>query len=555
LLRSTTWLWLCLAAAQGGRVDSSCPCAANFAPEAKAICRPAWSETLTPAGANSFYGVTALSRTDVWAVGSHYDGIDDRPFAEHFDGRQWVIATVPAPGPGGAYLRGVAGSSGSDVWAAGYQTTSSGVQKTLFEHFDGTAWAIVSSPNPQGFASYVASLVALAPNDIWAAGYYLGNTGVYRTLAEHWDGVAWTIVATPNAGDGDSVLNGIAGGQPNDVWAVGYGSTTVGGASTTLALHFDGTSWSVVPSPNPGGLTSSLNAVAALADGTIWAAGFYYDGTRGRTLLLHGEGSSFTVLPGDDYPAEGNVLNGIAASGLGDIWAVGYHYPNGTADYQGLIEHYDGEQWQTVSSAQGGSYTYLAGIAAQPAGAAWSVGNTLTTTIAESICEIQVGNAGFVPKTTTVGQGQTAGWSFVGSDAHQLVDSSGLGLFDSGSRASGSSFQFAFNSAGGYRVSDSVTGAIASVGVPVQLPAKGKPNKSLLVTWGAAPPMAGLVIDVQIQLPGQAFEDWMVGQTKTAANYVPPATGDYAFRARLRNAASGVSSNWSPPVVVVVSAL
>ena len=94
-----------------------------------------------------------------------------------------------------------------------------------------------------------------------------------------------------------------------------------------------------------------------MADGRIWAAGFYYDGTQGRTLLLHGDTSGFETVPGEDFPGEGNVLNGIAASGLGDIFAAGYHYPNGTSDYQGLIEHYDGEQWRRVSSAQGASYT------------------------------------------------------------------------------------------------------------------------------------------------------------------------------------------------------
>jgi hypothetical protein len=49
-------------------------------------CRPAWSETTTPPGSNFFYSVAAIAETDVWAIGSHYDGVDDRPLAEHFDG-------------------------------------------------------------------------------------------------------------------------------------------------------------------------------------------------------------------------------------------------------------------------------------------------------------------------------------------------------------------------------------------------------------------------------------------------------------------------------------
>ena len=109
----------------------------------------------TPTGANSFYGISAIGPDDVWAVGSHYDGTNDRPLAEHFDGQQWVIVPTFIPGPGGAYLRGVGGSS-TDVWAVGYQTTRSGNQTTLVEHYNGSFWAIVPSPNPASPASYFA---------------------------------------------------------------------------------------------------------------------------------------------------------------------------------------------------------------------------------------------------------------------------------------------------------------------------------------------------------------------------------------------------------------
>ena len=252
-------------------------------------------------------------KNDVWAVGSRYDGVDDRPLAEHFDGQQWTIVPTPIPGTGGAYLRGVGGSSSADVWAVGYQTTQTGVQKTLIEHYDGAAWSIVPSPNPASFASYLSTLVAVASNDVWAAGYYLGSNN-YRTLVEHWDGNSWTIVPTPNVGDGPNALNGIAAAGPGDIWAAGYQSIASGSPSSTLILHFDGTTWNVVPSPNPG-QPSSLAAVVATSDGLIWAAGFYYDGTQGKTLLLRGDESGFTALPGEDYSGEGNVLLGSPPPG------------------------------------------------------------------------------------------------------------------------------------------------------------------------------------------------------------------------------------------------
>jgi plastocyanin len=523
------------------------------ATSAPAACRPAWSETPTPRGSNSLYGVAAIAEADVWAVGSHYDGVDDRPLAEHSDGTRWITVPVPAPGTGAAYLRGVGGVSGTDVWAAGYWITTSGLSKTLIEHYDGISWTIVTSPNPPSLASYLGTVAAVATNDVWVAGHYLDNSGVYRTLVEHWDGTSWAIVSSPDAGNGDNVLNGIAAASSNDVWAVGYQSSAPGAASSTLVLHFDGTSWTIVPSPNPGGLTSSLAGVAAMADGRTWAAGFYYDGTQGRTLLLHGDSSGFETVPGEDFPGEGNVLNGIAASGLGDIFAAGYHYPNGTSDYQGLIEHYDGRQWRRVSSAQGASYTYLSGITAQPAGAAWAVGNTLTATIAESVCEIQVSEAGFIPETASATLGDTVGWTITGSSLHRLVDASGMQLFDSGSRAPGSSFQFTFDSAGTYPVSDRPAHVTSVVAVPVDLPKTGATGVPFAVTWSAAPRSEGFLFDVQIRTPSDpGFRNWRVGQTDISATFVPPAEGAYAFKARLRDSATGKFSKWSPPAVVTV---
>lgn len=534
---------------QAGGDSEACSCATASA----AKCLPAWSQTSTPAGSNSFYAVAAFARNDVWAVGSHYDGIDDRPLAEHFDGNRWTTVTVPAPGSGAAYLRGVGGSSGTDLWAVGYQTTPSNAQQSLTEHYDGAAWTIIPSANPASVVVYLSSIVAPATDDVWAAGHYLDNTGVYRTLAERWNGSSWTIVTTPNVGNGDNALNGLAATGPNDVWTVGYSSSTPGGSSATLILHFDGATWSVVPSPSPS-LTSSLSSVVALADGTVWTAGFYYDGTQARTLLLRGDVSGFVSVPGEDYPSEGNVLNGIAASGPGDIWAAGYHYPNGTSDYQGLIEHYDGQQWSRVSSVQGISYTYLAGVAAQSGGAGWTVGNTLTTTIVESVCEIQVADTGFIPSNASVNQGDTVGWSITGSGAHQLVDGSGMQLFDSGSRTTGASFQFTFNAAATYSIVDLATNASSSVGIPVKLPASGEVGTPFTVTWSAAAPNQGFVFDIQVRTPSDTrFHNWQIGQTHVAAMYTPSAVGSYAFRARLRNSTNGASAKWSPARTVTVA--
>jgi len=84
-------------------------------------------------------------------------------------------------------------------------------------------WSTVSSPNVNtGVISNVLSSVsAVASNDVWAVGYNLlyPNTATYHTLTEHWDGSQWAIIPSPN--QDSSQLYGVAAAGTNDVWAVG----------------------------------------------------------------------------------------------------------------------------------------------------------------------------------------------------------------------------------------------------------------------------------------------------------------------------------------------
>jgi hypothetical protein len=82
----------------------------------------------------------------------------------------------------------------------------------------------------------------------------------HRTLAEHWNGSKWTIVPTPNKGrTKQSNLSGVGGSSSSDVWAVGdYQSGPTGLDTSTLVEHWDGARWQVQPSANgpprrPGG--------------------------------------------------------------------------------------------------------------------------------------------------------------------------------------------------------------------------------------------------------------------------------------------------------------
>src|SRR5256886_16991825 len=83
-------------------------------------------------------------------------------------------------------------------------------------------WEVVASPNAGRQANSLSSLAPVADNDVWAVGWaFNAQLNAYRTVTEHWNGTRWSLVRSPNATNGDNFLNGVGVVAANDVWAVG----------------------------------------------------------------------------------------------------------------------------------------------------------------------------------------------------------------------------------------------------------------------------------------------------------------------------------------------
>src|SRR5437868_4574868 len=85
-------------------------------------------------------------------------------------------------------------SSARDCWAVGYYYTGnavqSGVYQTLIEHWDGTSWAIVTSPNTSTTEyNHLFAVTCVSASECWAVG--LSGTSLGQTLIERWDGTSW----------------------------------------------------------------------------------------------------------------------------------------------------------------------------------------------------------------------------------------------------------------------------------------------------------------------------------------------------------------------------
>jgi hypothetical protein len=207
----------------------------------------------------------------------------------------------------------------------------------LIEHWNGVAWAIVSSPNVSGADFNLLRGVACASAaDCWAVGYTGNNsTSNYQPLMEHWDGNSWTIVSSPSVPQQD-FINGISCASSSDCWAVG--SYYNGSSTQSLIEHWNGSAWSIVASPNGPTGGAPLENVTCVSSSNCWAVG----NAGGGTFTAHWDGSAWTSVPSPSSTlGDTNQLHGVACPTAEICWAVGeYEVPASSTFRQTLIEEY-----------------------------------------------------------------------------------------------------------------------------------------------------------------------------------------------------------------------
>jgi hypothetical protein len=268
--------------------------------------------------ANTLLSVAAAADNDVWAVGASFNARLSayRTVIEHWNGASWSVVRSPNATNGYNLLNGVAVVAANNVWAVG-QAANGSSYSTLIEHWNGTAWSIVSSPNVPGFSNILEAITVVSANDIWAVGYETDSNFNNFTLTLHWNGTSWSIVPSPILND--DILFAVDAVASNDVWAVGRSFQE----ARTLTIHWDGSNWSVVPSPNDIG-DDVLFGVTAVASNDVWAVGA--DGSL-STLAEHWDGTAWNIVPTPDFNpnATNEVLVGIVALSSNSIWTAGQY--------------------------------------------------------------------------------------------------------------------------------------------------------------------------------------------------------------------------------------
>jgi hypothetical protein len=286
---------------------------------------------------NALTGVADISPDNVWAVG--YLNLNEQnpnQLIEHYDGSEWRVNRGPKIPPTDVpILESVTATSASDVWAAGGIVINNQAEFPLFEHFNGTSWTATAA----GFSeTLMFGVSADATNDVWAVG--IGGSAL------HYDGKTWSPVTVPIPGSGQNALFGVKALTPNDAWAVGFYVKDANQTrpEITLIEHWDGTSWRFISSPNPGGSNKNnfLRGITAVSAKDVWAYGSSVDiaTNLASTLVLHWDGTRWAVVPSPDpvFKFRNDFLNSGAVFPTGDLWLVG-----GETEFRSLALHATGQ--------------------------------------------------------------------------------------------------------------------------------------------------------------------------------------------------------------------
>lgn len=271
------------------------------------------------------------------------------------------------------------------------------------------AWLPWTTPNAPVLETLPRDVSALSASDLWVVGDARFQTSgglATQTFAMHWDGTNWSITPTPNpstaAAPNTGTLNAVDGVSPNDVWAGGGVLVSLPGGmgwlgNQALALHWDGASWTSIPTPVPfssvgsGSAEMSINDLVAIASNDVWFVGERTEvlpQSGGTTivpgLLMHWNGSGFTLF--DSQPVAGigvKRFKAVAASGPNDVWSVGDSFLGGGYAYSPipLVMHFDGSAWtyRTIPNPTPGNLVTLYDVDVVGPNEVWILGRSFTS--------------------------------------------------------------------------------------------------------------------------------------------------------------------------------
>ena len=180
------------------------------------------------------------SATACTAAGFTETGSTTKTLAELWNGSTWAIQPAPTPaGSPSADLWAVSCSSATACTAVGDYENSSFFLVPLAERWNGSTWKTQSIPSPTASATELALYGVSCPSSTacTAVGSYVNSSGTDKIFAEDWNGTMWAIQSTPSPAGNVPTFNGVSCSKVTACTAAGDYQTS-SGVQKTLAERY-----------------------------------------------------------------------------------------------------------------------------------------------------------------------------------------------------------------------------------------------------------------------------------------------------------------------------
>lgn len=184
----------------------------------------------------------------------------------------------------------------------------------------------------------------------------------------HWNGTTWSQVPSPSPGSDSYLLLSVSAVSSTDAWVVGY-STDATGANNAFILHWDGSNWVQFASPTSTSDDAVLNAVSATTGGAGAVGTTGNENPSFAPLVLHLSGGKWSRVNSPDPGGTITQLNAVSTISPSDAWMVGDYCTNANCGgngctgsdcgtENGLIEHWNGQVWAEVKAPDPSTSSY-----------------------------------------------------------------------------------------------------------------------------------------------------------------------------------------------------
>jgi hypothetical protein len=275
-------------------------------------------------------GMSCASASHCLAVGAEGSLGIYAGFAQAWDGSRWRAVRTRRV----EVLDDISCPRWGRCLAAGYYLADSDDIKILAEAWNGTTWRLANRPGPAGFLDDVSCV---------SASFCMGIGGIGGFTSATWNGTRWTpVTASPSRGLGGQV----------SCTAATFCMASGGGRVVRATEVWRGTRWRPAPFPSPVGATGAvLGSVSCTRPVRCLAVGSFTEDEHGggpfSTLAGAWNGHTWRILPSPD-PGPDSGFGGVSCLPRSGCMAIG-HYVDKKGASRNFAAWWDRKKWRVLA--------------------------------------------------------------------------------------------------------------------------------------------------------------------------------------------------------------